>query len=259
MPALKIATWNVNGIRKRWDELTTFLGEETPDVVCLQEIKASPDQIAEALTGLPDYWSYWHGAVGGYSGVSLHLHKETFPEAPAFTHPSFDAETRIVQAKVDARGWGALTVASLYMPNGGKDYDAKIAFMKEMVKYTAAAQAAGERLIVCGDMNVARTDRDVHPSQRKPNLIGQRPEERTIFEAMIGHGLVDVGRALSPEDERMFTWWPYWREARTRNLGWRLDYVLATDVIAKTAQACRIYVDVGTSDHAPVIATFEAS
>ncbi|GAC1537371.1 MAG: exodeoxyribonuclease III [Polyangiales bacterium] len=254
---MKIATWNVNGIRKRLPEVLAWVARDAPDVFCLQEIKAAPEQIDEVLTLLPEYASYWHGAAGGYSGVSLHVRKAAFPEPPRFSHPAFDSETRIVQCSIVHDG-APLVVASLYMPNGGKDYPAKVAFMMEMVGYTAAVQAAGGRLVLCGDMNVARADLDVHPSQRKP-IIGQLPEERALFEAMIGNGLVDVGRALDPDNDRLFTWWPYWREARKRNLGWRLDYVFASASLATTATACVARTEIGTSDHCPVLATFGAS
>ena len=252
MSPTTLGTWNVNGIRKRMPEVVEWIARDRPDFFALQEIKASPEQIEGALTAFPDYFSYFHGAAGGYSGVSLHVRKDRSATMPKFSHPSFDHETRIVQVDL-----GELRVASVYIPNGGKDYVAKIAFMKEMIAWVSSVHAEGKQLIVCGDMNVARADIDVHPSQRKPDIIGQRPEERGLFEAMIAPHLVDVGRAQHPDDERMFTWWPYWREARKRNLGWRLDYVFASTPLAETAKECRVLVDVGTSDHAPVVATFD--
>ena len=96
----------------------------------------------------------------------------------------------------------------------------------------------------------------MHPKERKPGVTGQRPEERQLIESMISRGLVDVGRALAPERDDMFTWWAPWRQMRQRNIGWRLDYVLASEPIARTATSCPVLVDVGTSDHAPVMATF---
>ena len=96
----------------------------------------------------------------------------------------------------------------------------------------------------------------MHPSQRDESVIGQQPEERALFEEMIGHGLGDVGRSFAPESDRLFTWWPYWRNARARNLGWRLDYIFASTPLAKCATSCVVQADYGTSDHAPVIARF---
>ena len=112
------------------------------------------------------------------------------------------------------------------MPNGGKDFPAKMRFLEAMDAYAASFQAAGRPLVLCGDLNVARTERDVHPKERKPRAIGQLPEERALLERIIGRGLVDVGRALDPDNDGLFTWWAPWRNMRQRNIGWRLDYVL---------------------------------
>jgi exodeoxyribonuclease-3 len=201
------------------------------------------------------YWCYWHGDRG-YSGVALHVRKSFSPVRPVFSHPSFDYERRIVAVDLEGVG-GDLTVASVYVPNGGKDFPAKIRFLEAMDEYAASFQAAGRPLVLCGDMNVALTDRDVHPKERKPRAIGQLPEERALIERVIGRGLVDLGRALDPDNDGLFTWWPPWRRMRERNIGWRLDYVLASADLAAAASGCPVQKDVGTSDHAPVVATFE--
>ena len=247
---MKIATWNVNGIRARHAQFVEFVQNEKPDVLCLQELKAKIEQIPETCQ-IPDYWCYWHGAAA-YSGVGLHLRRETFPEQPNFSHPEFDNETRIVQAHASDTVY-----ASVYVPNGGKDYDAKVAFMRELAGYARAHREQGLKLVICGDYNIARTDMDVHPKERKPNIIGQRPEERELLEAMIDEGLEDVGRKLYPDDEGYFTWWAPWRNLRQRNIGWRLDYVLASKSIAERAVSCPSLREFGTSDHGPVVATFE--
>jgi len=111
--------------------------------------------------------------------------------------------------------------------------------------------------VLCGDLNVARTDMDVHPKERKVNAIGQLPEERALLERIISRGLVDVGRALDPENDQLFTWWAPWRNLRQRNIGWRLDYVLASGSLAQRARSCPVFREVGTSDHAPVLADFD--
>jgi exodeoxyribonuclease-3 len=105
-------------------------------------------------------------------------------------------------------------------------------------------------------MNVARTDRDVHPKERKPNAIGQLPEERALIERILSRGLVDVGRTLDPDNDGLFTWWAPWRNLRQRNIGWRLDYVFASEALAARATSCEVLAQFGTSDHAPVVATF---
>jgi exodeoxyribonuclease-3 len=251
---VKIATWNVNGIRARQAQVQEWIERERPDVVCLQEIKAGADQLPAALCEMEGYWCYWHGGKG-YSGVGLHVSKAIAPERPSFSHPEFNYENRIVSTDLAAPA-GELTVASVYVPNGGKDFPAKMRFLEAMDEYAASFQAAGRLLVLCGDMNVARTDMDVHPKERKPRAIGQLPEERAIIERMLGRGFVDLARAFDPDNDGLFTWWAPWRNMRQRNIGWRLDYVFAGARFASRAISCPVQAEVGTSDHAPVIATF---
>jgi exodeoxyribonuclease-3 len=248
---MRVATWNVNGIRARESQVREWIARDKPDVVCLQEIKAKPDQIPAMLFESEGYWCYWHGA-GGYSGVALHVREGLVPERPVCRHPEFDHETRIVEADV-----GDVTIASVYVPNGGKDYPAKLRFLENLGEYTRQRGAAGRPLILCGDLNVARTDRDVHPRERKAGAIGQREDERALFETMMGHGLVDLGRTFDPDNEGLFTWWPPWRNMRQRNMGWRIDFILASEALAKRAKTCVVRTEVGTSDHAPVVADFD--
>ena len=111
--------------------------------------------------------------------------------------------------------------------------------------------------MLCGDLNVARTDMDVHPKERKPHAIGQLPEERALIEAIIGHGLVDVHRTIEPDNADLFTWWAPWRNMRQRNIGWRLDYVLASRALAARLVSCTVQREFGTSDHGPVVAVFD--
>jgi exodeoxyribonuclease-3 len=244
---MKIATWNVNGIRARQAQFCEWLAREQPDVVCLQELKAEPAQIPEQCK-VADYHTFWHG-MRAYSGVSLHVRKAAFETQPVFSHPAFDMESRIVQAQL-----GPLVLASVYVPNGNKDYPAKIDFVKRLIAWTRQVREAGGGLILCGDMNITRTDMDVHPKERKPGIVGQRPEERELFSALL-EGLLDVGRELQPDNAGLFTWWAPWRNMRQRNIGWRLDYVLATPELAARAESCVVQADVGTSDHAPVVMT----
>jgi exodeoxyribonuclease III len=206
--------------------------------------------VPAALCEMEGYWCYWHGGKG-YSGVGLHVAKALAPERPVFVHPEFNYENRI--AAVDV---GDLTIASVYVPNGGKDFPAKMRFLEAMDAYAASFQAGTRQLVLCGDMNVARTDKDVHPKERKPRAIGQLPEERALLERLLARGLVDVGRTLDPDNDGMFTWWAPWRNMRQRNIGWRLDYVFASTALASRATACPVQKDVGTSDHAPVVAVF---
>jgi exodeoxyribonuclease III len=247
---MKIATWNVNGIRARGSQMQEWVERERPDVICLQEIKAVPDQVPAALCEMEGYWCYWHGSKG-YSGVGLHVSKGFAPDRPVFDHPAFDYENRIVTATVQG-----VTFASIYVPNGGKDFPAKMRFLESLQQYTADLHASGQRAVLCGDLNIARAEIDVHPKERKPRAVGQLPEERALLERIIGNGLVDTGRALEPGNDQMFTWWAPWRDMKARNIGWRLDYVLASESIFAKVESCVIQREFGTSDHGPVVATF---
>lgn len=245
---MKIGTWNVNGIRKRSSEVISWIDREEPDVVCLQETKATPDQVPEPLAAIAGYHSHWHGQPGGYSGVALLLRDKTFGDAPAFVHPPFDLESRIVVADI-----GSLVLGSMYVPNGGKDFPAKMQFLNELVAWAGALAASGKHLVLCGDFNVARAPVDVHPTLRK-DMIGQSAPERALIEQLFACDLVDVGRHVAPDDDRLFTWWAPWRNFRQRNIGWRLDYIAAHRALVDETSLCRVARDFGTSDHAPVIA-----
>ena len=247
---MKIATWNVNGIRARYTQLCGWVARDRPDVICLQEIKASPDLVPSTRGELEDYWCYWHGEKA-YSGVGLHIRKEFCPQRPIHQHPSFNIENRMATVQL-----GGITVASVYVPNGGKDFSAKMRFLEALGDWVAEFRLRGLPFVVCGDLNVARTDMDVHPKERKPNAIGQLPEERALLERMISQGLVDFCRALDPSNDGLFTWWAPWRNHRERNIGWRLDYVLASESLFGRVASCKVLTEVGTSYHASVMATF---
>ncbi|MGH2361800.1 MAG: exodeoxyribonuclease III, partial [bacterium] len=191
-PNVRIATWNVNGIRARAAQLREWIERDRPDILCLQELKAETAQIPPECQ-LPDYYVYWH-TLKGYSGVSLHIRRDLVPAEVVFSHPVFDMESRIVQAEV-----GDLIVASVYVPNGGKDYAAKIAFLNALTDWVRLLHADHRQLVLCGDMNIARTEMDVHPKERTPNAVGQRPEERALFETLLNDQLVDLGRAFDPD------------------------------------------------------------
>ena len=250
---LKISTWNVNGVRARKADVLAWIAQEQPDVLCLQEVKASPEQVPEELLTLAGYHAYWHGHKG-YSGVALLVAQSAFPERPPFAHPAFDHETRIVT--VDLPG---VRVASIYVPNGGKDFPAKMRFLEALAAYAEDAQGAGVQLVLCGDLNVARELRDVHPTLQNLEQIGQTAEEKALLERIIAAGLVDLSRKFYPDDDRLFSWWAPWRNMRQRNMGWRLDYVLTAAPLAEKALRCEILREYGSSDHGPVVAEFDVN
>jgi exodeoxyribonuclease-3 len=251
---MKLATWNVNGIRARQAQLFDWLAAEKPDIVCLQEIKAAHDQLTFELRDMEGYWSYWHGDKG-YSGVALLVSKSLAGAMPMCSHPGFDFEQRIACATV-ASPIGEVMIASVYVPNGGKDFDAKMRFLHALESYVADAERDGRLLIVCGDLNVALEERDIHAKLRKPGLIGATPEERALLARIISLGLVDVHRKFEGGNDDLFTWWAPWRQSKERNIGWRIDYVLASKALAEHAKSAVVQREIGSSDHGPVVVEF---
>src|SRR2546430_15793636 len=209
---MNAAAWNVNGIRARASQVREWLGRERPDGVCQQELKAAQAQIPEECR-LAEYHPYWHGRKG-YSGVSLLIRKDLFAGDLVYSHPPFAFESRIVQVEL-----GRLVVASVYVPNGGKDYPAKLNFLTALTDWARQLQANGRELLLCGDINIARTEMDVHPKERKPHAIGQRAEERALFASLLSTGLADLGRAFDPDNAGLFTWWAPWRNLPAGNIG----------------------------------------
>jgi len=244
---MKIVTWNVNGIRARAAAFEQWIRVHRPDVVCLQEIKAHPDQVPDGLREMRGYASYWHGARGGYSGVSIHV-SESLGEAE-FTVPFFDEETRVLQVRS-----AGLTVVNVYTPLGQKSYRQKIDFLGSLVRYIDALCYDGENVILCGDLNVAHRDADVHPEMYIEDMLCTRADERAMIDALHALGLKDLFRHHHPDESRAYSWWPYYGGARARNVGWRIDYILAPDAIADASRGCWIQREVSSSDHSPVLA-----
>src|SRR5256885_15267631 len=140
---MKLAPWNVNGVRARASQVREWLGRERPDEVCLQELKAEPAQVPEECR-LAEYHAYWHGRKG-YSGVSLLIRKDLFAADPVYSHPPFDFESRIVQVELER-----LVIASVYVPNGGEDYAAEVDFLTRLPGRARALQADGRERVLCG-------------------------------------------------------------------------------------------------------------
>ena len=253
--SVRVVTWNVNGIRARFAEVSELCASHSPDVLCLQEIKASPSQVPEPLTGLPAFWNHWHGAEGGYSGVSVHVARSLSSARPLIEIPAFDFETRIAVANLEAIGI-PLRIASIYVPNGNKNFADKTKFLRALVDWAGDLDGG---LIAAGDLNVAPTDNDVHPTMRKEGTIGQRPKERKAIAELLtnGEGLIDAIRSRWPDADDVFTWWPPWRSEKKKNRGWRIDFVLARPTFE--ISNVEILRDFGSSDHAPVLVDIKLS
>lgn len=249
---MKLTTWNVNGLRAREGQVVEWLEREQPDVLCLQEIKATREQVPPLLWAREGYHCAWHGGPGGYSGVALLVRRTLVPQRPVFRHPSYDHESRAITAEL-----GPLDITALYVPNGGKDLPAKVRFLEALKADVAQRHQGGKQLIVCGDLNVALTERDVHPKLAKTSQLGQTAAERALLAGVLDEGLVDLERRLHPDDAERFTWWAPWRQQREQNMGWRIDYVLASAALASRATACGAERLFGSSDHGPLTAVFD--
>src|SRR3569832_913777 len=180
---MKQVTRNVNGIRAREADVAACVAREKPDVLCLQELKALPEQIPEPLTTLPDYWNYWHGSKG-YSGVSLHVSKAFAPDQPRFLHPEFDHETRIVIGDL-----GHMSIASIYVPNGGKDYASKVRFLRAMADHPGVALRRVDVDLRAGHVHVAAHDQLPADGPRRLGVDGHCAQEA----ALAGVVLAPVG------------------------------------------------------------------
>ncbi len=249
---MKIASWNINGIRARKDALSAWVMSRQPDLLVLQEVKASEEEIPAEISALPGFRKFWNGSVfrKGYSGTGMLMRDGGFTGNAAWEIPSFDLENRTVVLHLSE-----FTLVGTYVPRGESEehYRTKLAYLEALREYTLKLQRSGRQVILAGDMNVAHLDIDVHRSQHKPGAVGLRPEERAAIGAQISSGLTDIMRDLNPGVENLFTWWPYWKYARERNLGWRIDcFYLSKELAGKV---CGASVDLGekSSDHAPVI------
>jgi exodeoxyribonuclease-3 len=254
---LKIASWNINSLRKRQERLLLWLQETNPDVVCLQETKCTDEQFpAEALRDA-GYAAVFHGQKS-YNGVAI-LAKEE----PREVRIGFCDEVEDDQARVIAANVGDLRVISLYAPNGqavgSTAYAYKLAWYERLTNCLREKEGALERVVVCGDFNVAPNDVDVHDPALWRGAIMCSEEERAAFRAVCAVGLADTLRLHHPEPG-IFSWWDYRMLSFPKNRGLRIDAVLAgSELVAKCSDAGvdrEMRKGKDPSDHAPVWAEF---
>ena len=252
---MKIATWNINGIRARKDSLLAWIDEKKPDIIVLEELKAQVETIPEEILSLNGYTKFWNGSTfkKGYSGIGFLL-REGIDSDCRFEIPDFDRENR-----TGVVHYTNLTVIGTYVPRGDGDahYAVKLNYLSDLSAYIQSLLQEGRQVIHAGDVNVAHTELDVHRSQNKPEAVGLRPEERAAIDRHLAVGLHDIMRERFPDKKDMFTWWPYWKGARERNLGWRIDCFYLSDHLVETVRKVSVDLDEKSSDHAPVILELE--
>ncbi|MCX7898136.1 MAG: exodeoxyribonuclease III [Rhodocyclaceae bacterium] len=260
---LKIATFNANGIRSAFAKgFADWLASASLDILCVQELKAQEKDLPRHASRLDGMEGYFHCAEKkGYSGVALYARRAPTTIRSGIGIPEFDAEGRFLRAD-----WPRLAVISLYVPSGSASEErqaAKFRFMDQFYPVLGAlwqeAQQTGREILICADWNIAPTEKDLKNWRSNQKNSGFLPEERAWIRAVTSEiGWVDVFRRLHPDAEgEGYTWWSNRGQAWAKNVGWRIDYQLATPALASKAKAAYVYKEKRFSDHAPLIITYD--
>ncbi|MES2770517.1 MAG: exodeoxyribonuclease III [Pseudomonadota bacterium] len=256
---LRIITLNLNGIRSAWrKEAPAWLLAQHADVICLQEIKAQEADLSPEMKAPPGFHAYYHCAEKkGYSGVGLWCRNRPDAVFSGFGDPFFDAEGRYLRAD-----FGNLSVISLYVPSGASSPErqtAKFAFLAAFYPLLADLARSGRDCVVCADWNIAHQEIDLKNWKSNRKNSGFLPEERAWMSRVLHEaGWSDVYRALHPTaTEEAYTWWSNRGQAWANNVGWRLDYQLATPALAARARFASVYKAQRFSDHAPLSIEYE--
>ncbi len=250
---MRVFSWNVNGlracVRKGFGE---WLREERPDIVCLNEVRALPEQLPEEIRDPEGYHAVWNPARRkGYSGTGLLA--RTPPAAVRLNglgDPAFDEEGRLIVSD-----HGPFLLYTVYFPNGGNDLSRvpyKLAFSEAVLQDAQRQRAAGRSVIIAGDVNTAHQEIDLANPRSNRKNTGFLPEERAWVQRLIDHGWVDVFREAHPGEGGHYTWWSNRRGVRERNIGWRIDYFFVTPELVPRVRAVRHHPHVMGSDHCPV-------
>lgn len=255
----KIVSANLNGIRSAAKKgFFEWMQKENPDVVCVQELKAQEADMTEEFLNPRGYHGYFHYAEKkGYSGVGVYSKKTPDAVKIGFGSPEFDAEGRYVRCD-----FGKLSVISLYCPSGSSSaerQEAKFRFMDLFFPHLQELIAEGREIVICGDWNIAHKEIDLKNWKSNQKNSGFLPEERAWMTRLFDElGWMDVYRHLHPETTgEAYTWWSNRGQAWANNVGWRIDYHVATSGIGKKAQAASVYKEERFSDHAPLIIQYK--
>ena len=251
---LKLFSWNVNGIRAAEKKgFLSWLGGCGADVVALQETKASPEQLSAALLRPDGFYADWCAAERkGYSGVATYSRVAPLAVERGLGDPRFDADGRVLVST-----FADFVLYNIYFPNGGRGPEwvaHKLDFYRRFLEVVGARMAAGERVIVVGDVNTAYAEIDIARPKENSKVSGFMPEERAAMAAFYEAGLVDTFRHVRPAEVK-YSWWAAWGGARARNVGWRLDYIFVSPTLRDAVVDADILCDVQGSDHCPVSLT----
>lgn len=253
---MRIISANLNGIRSAWKKgFADWLAAQQADAVCTQEVRATLKDMAKdgTMENPAELTGYWHLAERpGYSGVGIWTPHKPQSIVQGIGHPDFDAEGRYLELDL-----GKVTVVSLYLPSGSSSPErqtAKFHFMDEFLPRMQALKDSGREVIVCGDWNIAHKEQDLKNWKSNQKNSGFLPEERAWMSQLLDTlGWVDVYRALHPDTTaECYTWWSNRGQAYANNVGWRLDYQIATPALAALARQASVFKTQRFSDHAPL-------
>jgi exodeoxyribonuclease-3 len=245
----KLVSWNVNGLRAVLAKgFRDYLADEKPDVICLQEIKCTSDQVTYDLTGYEPFWN--SAAKPGYSGTALFTRRAPLAVTTGMQLPAHDGEGRVLTAE-----FAAFYLVNVYTPNAQRELtrlayrvnEWDVAFRKYVVKL-----AKKKPVIFCGDLNVAHKEIDLANPKSNQKNAGFTPEERASFDQHLAAGFFDTFRAFEPGPGH-YSWWSQRPGVRAKNIGWRLDYFIASESLRDRLKAARIRSKVMGSDHCPVV------
>lgn len=249
---MRVISINFNGIRSAFSKgVLPWLVQQNADIVCMQELKAQAADMTPEMLTPPGYHGYFHYAEKkGYSGVGIYSKHKPDTVIVGLGIPEFDSEGRYIEAQ-----FGNLSVVSLYLPSGssGEERQAvKFKFMAAFMPHLQELQASGREVLICGDWNIAHTEKDLKNWRGNKKNSGFLPEERAWLSELFNEvGYVDVFRKLHPELEA-YTWWSNRGQAWAKDVGWRIDYHVASAEMASNATATSIYKEQRFSDHAPL-------
>ena len=254
---MRVISINLNGIRSAFNKgLLPWLSQQSADIVCLQELKAQAADLTPEMSAPPGYHGCFHYAEKkGYSGVGIYSKRKPDAVIVGLGIPEFDSEGRYIEAQ-----FGNLSVVSLYLPSGssGEERQAvKFKFMAAFMPHLRELHASGREVLICGDWNIAHTEKDLKNWRGNKKNSGFLPEERAWLTELFDEvGFVDVFRKLHPELEA-YTWWSNRGQAWAKDVGWRIDYHVASAGIAATATTTSIYKEQRFSDHAPLTVDYD--
>jgi len=247
----RLVSWNVNGLRAVAKKgFLDYIAADQPDMLCLQEIKATEDQLSSAIRHPKGYFSYFVPAERrGYSGVALYSKEEPISIERGLGIPRFDAEGRTIIAE-----YPGFTLFNIYFPNGkasSERLEYKMAFYESCLEVMTTYVREGKQVVLCGDVNTAHQPVDLARPKENEAISGFLPEERAWIDRMIESGFVDTFRHFHPEPDR-YSWWSYRSGARERNVGWRIDYFYVSAGLLPQVQGADILDGIQGSDHCPI-------